>query len=171
MINAIFACDSMGGIGLNGEIPWGYIKEDMIRFREFTYKQTVVMGSKTWKSMGNKVPLTNRYNVVVTSKTNSIKNADQIITGDLKKEIMKLRHTHPNDLIWIIGGGEIVEQCFDMISFWYLSRINYDFKCDTFIPNIWNDKNFKLMHQEDIARLNKPVECKMTLEIWRKLNA
>jgi dihydrofolate reductase len=61
----IAAIAEHGGIGINGALPW-HIKADMKYFRELTEHHIVIMGRKTWESIGSK-PLPNRLNVVVTS--------------------------------------------------------------------------------------------------------
>lgn len=64
-IRLIFACTPEGGIGLNGDMPWGKaLKSDLARFKELTMGNTVVMGYKTYKSIGR--PLAGRNNVVLS---------------------------------------------------------------------------------------------------------
>ena len=69
IISLIAAVDSKNGIGLNGVMPWGHIKEDMHFFRSTTTGYPVVMGRITFESLGCK-PLPKRKNIVISSNTN-----------------------------------------------------------------------------------------------------
>ena len=69
---AIVACSKNLGIGLNNSIPWK-IKEDLSFFCKTTSNNVVIMGSKTFESLPNKVPLKNRINIVLSEKQIEIK--------------------------------------------------------------------------------------------------
>ncbi len=83
-------------IGKDGALPWHY-SEDLKRFKRKTIHSTIIMGRKTWESIGSK-PLPARRNIVIS--TNPV--ADVEAYTSVKKAI-----DHVNDDIWIIGGGQI----------------------------------------------------------------
>ena len=71
-MNAILACDIKGGIGYQNKLPWTNIQGDLVRFKNLTKDQVIVMGRNTWDSLPKK-PLPNRLNIVIsnTLKQNS----------------------------------------------------------------------------------------------------
>merc|ERR1711871_218127 len=94
------------------------------------------MGRKTWDSMG-KQNLKNRFNIVVTRQTDLKSNdlEDTIFCNSIQDSLQIANKLDIIDNVWVIGGSNIYEQCLrhpklDKI---YLTKINYDFNCDTFI--------------------------------------
>jgi dihydrofolate reductase len=131
-INAILACDLNFGIGNEGNLPWPKNKRDMAWFREHTMGHVVVMGRKTWESIGSK-PLPKRTNVVITSKY--ISNADLTLSGHMQDILDHLKETYEGLHIWVIGGSEIYGQAIPYCDKLYLTTINGIFKCDTYVES------------------------------------
>ena len=75
--HAVFAVDATGGLGNKGSLPWPNDSEDLKRFKKITTDNIVVMGRKTWDSLGSRKPLPNRLNVVV-SRCPCWDTADQV---------------------------------------------------------------------------------------------
>ena len=128
MISLIACVDKENGIGRNGTIPW-LLPPDMKRFKELTTGSTVVMGRRTWESIGSK-PLPNRVNIVVTSKPHLINDVLTCmnITESLQIAKSMLRP------IFIIGGTSIYQDSFPHASHVYLTRIDKSYDCDTIFP-------------------------------------
>ena len=103
------------------------MQRDLDWFRLHTTGHVVVMGRKTWESIGEK-PLPNRENIVVTSR--EIPGV-YTISGDLKQ--ITLKPMHKDKHIWIIGGAEIYSQCVPFADKLYLTTINGNFDADTYI--------------------------------------
>lgn len=106
-IALIWAHDLMEGIGVNNQIPW-QCKEDMRWFREKTTGHIVVMGRKTFESMGSK-PLKNRVNIVISSTMAQPEDGSYIVVstpGAALAEYAKLYGEKPRTL-FIIGGSKI----------------------------------------------------------------
>lgn len=134
-INAIFACDANFGIGKNNDLPWDRHDGDMLWFRNNTKGHVVVMGRKTWESIGSK-SLPNRTNVVVTSQDlMSDEGAKPHATwnGDIDLCISHLKKTYPELKIWIIGGADIYKQAFPYCDHIYMTKFHAEYDCDTFI--------------------------------------
>lgn len=128
MINAIFAADYNGGIGLNGRLPWPHNAEDMARFQELTTGHVVVMGRKTWDSLPEQYrPLPKRVNVVISHRP--ILKA-RTISGDIVAGIEKLVKEFPDKIIWIIGGKEILEICRPLCNNLYITHIKGNYRSD-----------------------------------------
>jgi dihydrofolate reductase len=116
-------------IGAGGKIPW-HLPEDFKFFREQTTGHTIVMGRKTWASLGR--PLPRRRNVVVsrTLAPGETTLAGAVVVNSLD-EIEKLP---PMGDIWIIGGAEIYAQALPRCAELYLTHVVGKFEGDTFFP-------------------------------------
>ena len=96
MLSMIFACDEEGAIGKDGDLPWRQ-SSDLQFFKRTTLNKTVVMGRKTWDSLGR--PLPKRRNIVMTRSG----LRDDVETMSFE-EVMALAE---NEEVVVIGGGEI----------------------------------------------------------------
>jgi dihydrofolate reductase len=100
MIRMIAACSSNGVIGANNSIPFHY-SEDLKHFKKSTQNSTVIMGRKTFESMGSKI-LPNRRNIVITTSSDiKVENYTSLNQA--------LEATHEEDNIWLIGGASIYQ--------------------------------------------------------------
>tara|TARA_B100000575_G_scaffold118931_1_gene94706 strand:+ start:31 stop:492 length:462 start_codon:yes stop_codon:yes gene_type:complete len=94
----IFACDEKGAIGKEGDLPWRQ-SSDLKHFKRTTLEKIVVMGRKTWESLGQ--PLPKRRNIVMTRR-----GVDDDVETMSFEQVMSLAEEHE---VMIIGGGEIYE--------------------------------------------------------------
>lgn len=169
MINVILACDSKYGIGKNGSIPWPKITEDMEWFKKHTANGVVVMGYNTWASEGMPKPLPNRYNVVVTHR-DVVENADLVISDNIKENINQLQSELPHSDVWIIGGANLIDQTYDMVDNWFITRLSTAYDCDTYVKPYWED--FTLLYEKSID--NIPITLvprfytDLKMQIWTK---
>lgn len=133
MIKGIFAMDTSRGIGKNGTLPWPKNKEDLSWFKHNTDGAIVVMGSSTWLDDKFPKPLSNRYNIVLTSQNEELfKEAHQVINfkGDDLIRFIKEVDKQSEEDVWVIGGISVFEQLHDLIEEYYITVINGDYKCD-----------------------------------------
>ena len=126
---AIAALGENRVIGAGGKIPWR-LPEDMKFFKAQTTGHTVVMGRKTWESLGR--PLPNRRNVVVsrTLAPGGGTLPGAVVVGSLNA----LEALPPSGDIWIIGGAEIYTLAMPRCSELYLTQVKGQFDGDTFFP-------------------------------------
>lgn len=137
IISLIAAVDSKNGIGLNGIMPWGHIKEDMEFFKKTTVGFPVIMGRVTFESLKNKT-LPNRENIVISSKINSEylnKYNNLSYESSFENTLSKLLLKKYKQ-IFIIGGESIYKKAIDYADIIYLTHIDKDYNCDRFFPNI-----------------------------------
>lgn len=161
MIKAILACDEQGGIGLNGTMPWPHNKQDMQWFKDQTTGHIVVMGSKTWKSPGMPKPLPRRYNVVVTSKQDEYPGANEYLSGDdISLSLQKLAQEKQGLITWIIGGANLINQCWSIIDEFYITRIPGSYNCDTSID---------LSLLDDLFLISEDVYDDITFQIYKRI--
>lgn len=129
-ISAIVATDLNGIIGKDNKIPWN-LPKDLKFFREKTRNSTVIMGRKTFDSIGKALP--NRNNIIVTRNKNFTgKNVNVLHSIDRAIDVAR----ELGDNIFIIGGGQIYQQS---ISYWdriYWTKVNCEIDGDTEFPKI-----------------------------------
>ena len=130
-VNAILACDIEHGIGKNGGLPWPHHSEDMKWFRENTEGGIVIMGRKTWESIGCR-PLPRRKNIIITN-SKVYGDYDSVYHGDMQKLLQVIQSDHPGVDLWIIGGGNIYEQALPYCDNLYLTMFHNKYDCDTFV--------------------------------------
>lgn len=130
MINAIFAVDQFGGMGLNGSLPWPHNSEDLLRFQQLTKGHVVVMGSRTWNDKKMPKPLPDRTVYVASTKQ---VHYGQKISGNIVTEITNIEKKHPDKIIWVIGGPQMIQDCADssILDYIYLTHFRGSYKIDT----------------------------------------
>ncbi|MDR2894226.1 MAG: dihydrofolate reductase [Alistipes sp.] len=127
MLKIIVATAKDGVIGLGGKMPW-HIAEDLQYFKRVTLGHTVVMGRKTFESLGR--PLPGRTNVVIT-RNESFAPAGVEVAHSLEEAA----HNHPD--AFIIGGADIYRQALPLAGELYITHIDADYEGDTRFPE-WN---------------------------------
>lgn len=146
MISMIVASDENNVIGNKGKIPW-HSPEDMNFFRTKTVNNTVVMGWKTFESLGGK-PLKNRTNLVLTHELigggSNIPNT--YFVSSVERAAMVFASFGQGEL-FVIGGASIYSQFFPFVTNLYLSKINRKHDGDTFFK--CNLNGFKLIEEKE----------------------
>jgi dihydrofolate reductase len=130
MIIGIAAVDRQGAIGKGGKLPWHY-SADMKFFRETTTGHAVVMGRKTWLTLGK--PLKNRLNIVL-SHDPSIEPQESLLVLSDVESVLSLNESLATDL-FVIGGGQIYEAFLPRIEKWIITEVPLTVKgADAFMP-------------------------------------
>ena len=145
MLKAIMAVDDDDGISKSGSMPWPNNSSDLKWFKKNTINQVVIMGRLTWIDSMIPTPLSDRINVLVTTKPPSLyPGAHHYISGDLNTSITKITNKYITLEKWVIGGSNIVDQLFDFIDTFYLTRIYGRFNCDKKLDINKIQQNMKL---------------------------
>lgn len=123
MISIIVATDNKGGIGKDNQLLW-HLPNDLKRFKFITNNHVIIMGRKTFESIGRVLP--NRTNVVIT------RNKDLVFDGcvmcsSLEQAIEK----YANEDVFVIGGGEIYKQAMAIADRVYLTKVDTELEADT----------------------------------------
>jgi dihydrofolate reductase len=144
---AAYAKDHDGAlvIGKDNKIPWHY-PEDLARFKKLTKGHAVIMGRKTYESIGRALP--GRTNVVITSQPN-YSAVDAHVFNDLEAALgcVKIKHAY----VFIIGGQKLFEQTIGRADKLYLTSFNIpDIVGDTYFPPYTEDE-YNVIHVEDSA--------------------
>lgn len=132
MISLIVAHDHNHVIGYENGMPW-HLPGDLQYFKEKTMGKPMIMGRKTFESIGR--PLPGRRNIVVTRDANY--RADGIETATSIEEALALAGDVPE--IMIIGGEQIFRLSMELTDRIYITKINHSFKGDTFFPTYEED--------------------------------
>ena len=106
MVSIIVAKSKNGVIGVDNKLPWN-LPEDLKRFKELTTNNVVIMGRKTFESLGK--PLPKRTTIIITRNLN-YKVEGCIVVNSLENAIIEARE---DDNPYILGGGEIYRQALD----------------------------------------------------------
>jgi dihydrofolate reductase len=128
MINALFAVDHYGGMGINGTLPWPHNSNDMKNFQKLTMGHVVVMGSRTWIDPKMPKPLEGRIVYVASSKPTFYASR---ISGDINEHLLEIESRHKDKIIWVIGGPDLLEQCDNVFDNLYLTHFKGSYKVDT----------------------------------------
>lgn len=124
-ISIIAAFNPQFIIGINGKIPW-HIPEDLKRFKQLTMGKPIIMGRKTWESLGSK-PLPGRLNVVVSSSIAISSSLSGImVTDSLAAAIDFLRLGGQDDEVFIIGGERLYAEALPLVDSMYLTVVRKD---------------------------------------------
>lgn len=152
MINCIVAVERNQGIGFEGQMPWPRLAGDMQWFREKTTDQIVIMGRKTWESIGSK-NLPNRINVVISR--NPIEGVDQCFS-DTDRALEFCTTFYPHKEIFIIGGSAVYQHYLDIVDRFYVTEIDSNYKCDTFFDLDYVQETFTKVKEH--ATFNDPIK-------------
>lgn len=130
MIKLVLAIDEAGGIGKDNTMPWPHYSADLKRFKALTTGHVVIMGSSTWNSEGMPNPLPNRFNYILSNSMQEAPGAT-IVSGNAEEVVTKIALKHIHLMTWVIGGANLIEQCWDIIDEYYITRIPGNYNCDT----------------------------------------
>lgn len=156
-IALIAAVSENGVIGNKNELPWK-LRGDMLFFKETTTNSVVIMGRKTYESIGK--PLPNRLNIVV-SRDPDLKIDGVHVSSCLEDALVLAEKyittpTTLNDKVMVIGGGEIYKQALPLADILYITRVHGFVEGDTYFPDI--DNNWILNSESEIH----PIDDKNT---------
>ena len=155
MISLIAAIGKNNEIGRKNELLWN-LPADMKHFRETTSGHTVVMGQKTFESLGR--PLPNRRNIVLT-RDNSFNKEGVEIAHSLEEFDSLFRKTlKPEEEVFIIGGGQIYKLFMEKADKLYITHVDGEFlDADTYFPEIDKNKWRETSREEHKADEKNPL--------------
>lgn len=144
MIKLIAAISSNRVIGNNNSLIWR-LPNDLKRFKKLTTDNVVIMGRKTYESIGR--PLPYRRNIIIT------KNEDYFVEGCETVNSLEEALLLCNDDCFIIGGGEIYKQSISLAEKLFITIVDGVFDGDTFFPDI--SEEWKEVRREDYSKDEK----------------
>ena len=143
-LTLVVAIDAQRGIGVDNRLPW-HLPEDLAHFKRVTLGQPIIMGRKTFDSIGR--PLPGRRNIVVTRNAGWRHEGVEAV-GSLAAAIALLDGAPAS----IIGGAQIFGQAMDVADRMIVTEIAHSFACDTFFPPIdaalWHETARETHHSQ-----------------------
>lgn len=143
-ITLIVATDTRGGIGINNTMPWR-LPEDMAHFKALTTGHPVIMGRKTFDSIGK--PLPNRRNIVITRNADWRQDGAEAV-GSLAEALALVGEARA----FVIGGAQIYAQALPVADTLVITEIDKQFDCDAFFPQPdtaqWQETGRQRHHSE-----------------------
>jgi len=140
-ISIIVATCENHGIGKNNQLLW-HLPNDLKFFKKITSGHTIIMGRKTFESIGR--PLPNRRNIIITRQKGW--TADGVEIASSISEALKLTSDEPE--VFIIGGAEIYSQTLDLADRIYLTKVSVHLDADAFFPTLHPDE-WEIIEKED----------------------
>ena len=131
IVSLILAMDAHRGIGKNGTLPWR-LSSDLKRFRELTMGHHLIVGRKTFDSIGRVLP--GRQMIVVTR--NALFEAEGILKTGSVEDAVELARQRGETEAFVIGGAEIYSQTLDLADRIYLTTVHAIVDADTFFPDL-----------------------------------
>ncbi len=145
VISIVVAISENNAIGKNNQLLW-HLSADLKHFKEITSGHTIVMGRKTYDSIGK--PLPNRRNIVISRNTDLILPGVEVV-GSVN-EALALCTSEKE--VFMIGGAEIYKQSLPITQKIYLTTVHQTFEADAFFPDLktteWKETE-KEQHQVD----------------------
>lgn len=159
MITLIVAVADNGVIGRENGLPW-HLPEDLKRFKRLTLGKPVVMGRKTFESIGR--PLPARHNIVVTRDAEYRRDGVTVVRSIDDAE----RAAAGAEEIMIIGGAELFRLFLPRAGRVHLTRVHGEVSGDVFWPAL-DESRWQVVHREELAADERHAYA-MTFEIWEK---
>jgi dihydrofolate reductase len=134
-LSLIAAIAQNGCIGINNKLPW-YLPEDLKYFRRLTTGNIVIMGRKTYESIGK--PLPNRSNIVISRNSDFHAEGVKIVTSidDALKVAQSIAEISDTQEAFIMGGAQIYEQSLPLAQRLYITEVKKTVTGDAFFPSI-----------------------------------
>lgn len=136
MITIIAAVAKNNALGKDNKLIW-HLPADLIRFKKVTSGHHIIMGRKTFESLGK--PLPNRTTIIITRNKNY--NAEGCVVVNSLNEALQIAKVDENP--FILGGAEIYKQAIKIADVLDLTIVHQDFEADVFFPvidkNIWKE--------------------------------
>ncbi|HRG83021.1 MAG TPA: type 3 dihydrofolate reductase [Chitinophagaceae bacterium] len=161
-ISLIVAAALNNAIGKEGGMPW-HLPNDLRHFKNLTWGMPVVMGRKTFESLGK--PLAGRKNIVI-SRQNGWSAPGAVVVKTIEDALFVAREADMKELM-VIGGGEIYKSLFDRAKRIYLTRVEAEPDADTFFPVI-DPQQWHLMSQKNHEADEKNA-YNYSFQVWERL--
>ena len=142
MLSIIVAISKNNAIGKDNKLLW-HLPDDLKRFKKMTTGHNIIMGKKTFESLGRVLP--NRHHIVLSRDANfKIDNENVEILNDVA--LLK-KYINSDEENFVIGGGSVYKLLMPYSQKMYITKINKEFDGDVYFPEI-NYKEWKITNQE-----------------------
>ena len=166
IISHVVALSNNSVIGVDNNLPWN-LKTDLLHFKEYTTNKIIIMGRKTYESIGK--PLPNRINYVVSTTIDQIegafvfKSTKEAIDAAKKK---CLDDENYNEIV-VIGGGYLFKDTLEITNKLVLTNVDCDINGDVYYPDI-DFKLWKEKSSENFSR-NEDNDYNFTVKVYERI--
>jgi dihydrofolate reductase len=160
-LSQVVAAADNNAIGKNNQLLWS-LPNDMKFFKNTTWGMPVIMGRKTFESLGK--PLAGRTNIIITRKPNW--QPEGVFVANEIREAMTIAAKTDAKEAFIIGGGEIYKQTMPITQRLYLTRVHTIIEGDTFFPE-FNKAEWELLSQLDFTADAKHA-FDYSFQVWQR---
>jgi dihydrofolate reductase len=129
-ISLVVAASDNHAIGKDNQLLW-HLPKDMRFFKNTTWALPILMGRKTFESLGNKV-LPGRMNIIITRQANKEYEGAKVVTS--LEQAIELANQNDYKELMVIGGGEIYQMAMPLANTIYLTRVHTNIEGDTYFP-------------------------------------
>ena len=144
IVSTIAAVGEGGVIGRAGELPW-HLPDDLRRFRAITWGKPIIMGRKTFESLGRALP--GRTNIILTRRAGYRAEGCEVATSPT--EALSLAASSGADEVVVIGGSEVYRAFLPRCNRIYLTIVEGRFEGDTYFPDgVLDAPEWHLVHEE-----------------------
>ena len=148
IISLIAAMDEKRGIGIDGQLPW-HLPADLKRFKSITMGHHMIMGRKTYESIGR--PLPGRTTIIITR--NPRYQPEGCLVAHSLETALEFARLDNEEEVFIIGGGEIFDQAIRIADRIYLTRVHTSLSADVYFPEFsteeWSISDSKYRPSDD----------------------
>lgn len=161
-----------GAIGLNGGMPW-HCAEDMKHFKELTVSHPVIMGRKTWESLGVKYrPLPNRDNIVISHDPMYRAPGATVVTGLDDALDLARQEAIPDDgldrsEIWVLGGAQLFSEALPFADKAYVTDLDATVDADAYAPDVESLVEAGLWHEAEAGEWLTPAKDEPGIAAYR----
>ena len=166
IISHVVAMSNNWVIGVNNDLPWS-LKDDLAHFKKYTTGKIMIMGRKTYESIGRHLP--NRVNYVISSTLKDIEGVSIFTSLEDAIEAAKI-HNLDQDIaneIAIIGGGYLFRDSIHSFNKLVLTRVDCSIDGDVYYPEI-DFNNWELISSNKFLK-NRDNQYDFTVETYKKL--
>lgn len=163
IISIIAAIGQHNVIGIDNQLPW-HLPKDLAHFKKLTLNKTVIMGRKTYESIGHILP--NRENIIVTRQLDL-----QVNQAKIAHSLREAINMSSSDEAFIIGGKKIYSEAMPLADYLYITQVSCDKKGDAFFPSINAEEWEEIQKEYHDADQHNPYDyCFVTLKRRKSSN-
>jgi dihydrofolate reductase len=161
-ISFVVAAARNNGIGKEGKLPW-HLPNDLKHFKNITWGLPVIMGRKTFESMGKALP--GRKNIIITRQA-GWSAPDVVAVKTVEDALFLVKETDVKEAM-IVGGGEIFKLLWEKANRIYMTRVDAEPEADTFFPAI-DPKTWHLVAQKKFEADEKNAYTH-SFQVWERI--
>lgn len=162
LISLVVAAATNNTIGKDGQMPW-HLPNDMKHFKNVTWGMPIVMGRKTFESLGKALP--GRKNIVI-SRQSGWSAPGTVVVKSIEDALFVAKETDAKEVM-IIGGGEIYKALFERAKRIYLTRVDASPEGDTFFPSL-DPQQWFLVSQKNHEADEKNA-FNYSFQVWERI--